>query len=144
MHSHPQFPHTQCVTHCYPQETLKNAAIEVWGSLPPAAQRYLPYAGSAAAGALVTYEVQQRRVARDAARMGRLRDKVNALTQENEALSAKLQRKAPGVSSENELRMAAAVAKATQAAAQASNAAAHAAEAAAACVITRGRPPPAA
>ena len=124
------------------QETLKNAAIEVWGGLPPAAQRYLPYAGSAAAGAIVTHNLQQRRMQRDTARMDRMRDKVNALTQENEALSAKLARKLPGVSSENELRMAAAVAKATAAAAQASNAAAHAAEAAAACVITRGRPPP--
>lgn len=68
-----------------------------------------------------------------------------ALTQENEALTEKLERsrKQPGTASDAELRMAAAVAKATHAAAQASNAAAHAAEVATACVISRGRPPPA-
>jgi hypothetical protein len=120
-------------------ETVRGACDSVWQQLPPQAQLAAPYVGVALGSAFLVYVIQQRRVNYYKRKRDGLVAEVKALQKDKDDLKYKVGvLKAGGgiPRNENEIKMATAIAEATNAAAAAADAAARAATS---CIVHPNR-----
>lgn len=111
-------------------QTVQAAALSFWVQLPPQVQTAAPYAGIAFGSGLFVYLIQNRKVKYYRRKRDDLVEQVKALQKEKDELKYKVSvLKAGGgiPKTQNEIKMAVAIAEATNAAAAAADAAARAA-----------------
>ncbi|WPT18181.1 hypothetical protein PSENEW3_00006182 [Picochlorum sp. SENEW3] len=121
-------------------QTVRGAFDSAWQQLPPQAQQAAPYVGVAFGSGLVVYLIQQRRVNYYKKKREGLLAEVKSLQKDKDDLKYKVGvLKAGGgiPRTENEIRMATAIAEATNAAAAAADAAARAATS---CIVNIQKP----
>lgn len=121
-------------------EMLRETALGAWRQLPPPVQAAMPYLAVSAGTGMIVFHLQQRRLEAERSRAAKLSSQITVLAKENDGYKIVLGKNPVKDRSPNDLRMAAAVANATEAAAQAAAAAANAATAASACFVVKGGP----
>jgi hypothetical protein len=119
-------------------QTVKGTLDSAWQQLPPQAQQAAPFVGVALGSGLLVYMIQQRRIRYYRKKRDDLVAEIKSLQKDKDELKFKVGvLKAGGgiPRSENEIKMATAIAEATNAAAAAADAAARAATS---CIVQRG------
>lgn len=118
-------------------QTVKGTLDSAWQQLPPQAQQAAPFVGVALGSGLLVYMIQQRRIRYYRKKRDDLVAEIKSLQKDKDDLKFKVGvLKAGGgiPRSENEIKMATAIAEATNAAAAAADAAARAATS---CIVQR-------